>query len=117
MLPKNYRIQKKNEISSLLQSKRRLSSTNFGLGFSSTLLPNFRLLVVVSKKISKKAVVRNLIRRRIQSVFASLKSKDRLPSGLDCSIIVRRSEIQKLDYDQLLLEITTACRRLSTKNY
>lgn len=115
MLPKNYRIQKKNDISSLLKSRRRLSSQHFGIQFNSTQVPNFRLLVVVSKKISKKAVTRNLIRRRIQSVFGELKSVGRLPASLDCAIVVRQPKIQELKWEALKDEVILACRQLMSR--
>ena len=51
---------------------------------------DFRLAVVVSKKVDKKAVVRNRIRRRIYELF-----RCRLPSfgmGVDMAVIVQKSD-------------------------
>ncbi|PIQ66526.1 MAG: ribonuclease P protein component [Candidatus Zambryskibacteria bacterium CG11_big_fil_rev_8_21_14_0_20_42_18] len=66
MLPKTQRIPRK-LFGLLLESKKYLNSEHFSLRITSS--EKARIAVSVSKKISKKAVVRNKIRRRAYSVL------------------------------------------------
>lgn len=65
MLSKNKRIPRK-LFKPLLESKKYLNSQNFSLRMVSA--NEVRVAVSVSKKVSKKAVVRNKIRRRAYSI-------------------------------------------------
>ncbi|MDP3874992.1 MAG: ribonuclease P protein component [bacterium] len=69
MLPKNRRIPRKLFIS-LLESGKHFNSKHFSLRVTSS--DKVRVAVSVSKKISKKAVVRNKVRRRAYSAVRSL---------------------------------------------
>ena len=47
--------------------------SHFSLRFSPS--SELKLIISVSKKVSKKAVVRNLIKRRVRAVFKDMKPK------------------------------------------
>jgi len=61
-----------------------------------------RFAVVVSAKVSKRAVVRNRIRRRIWAVIAA--SDFLIPSGLDI-IIISSPEAAKAEYPAIKQEV------------
>ncbi len=68
MLPKTSRISREN-FSELLKSSKFYHSPHFILRVGNAALGRARFGVSVSKKISKKAVTRNLIRRRVYSIL------------------------------------------------
>ncbi|MGE5530681.1 MAG: ribonuclease P protein component [Bacteroidota bacterium] len=68
-----------------------------------------RVAFVVSKKVSKLAVRRNLIRRRMREAFRHLLKAD--GSSLDLIIIAHR-EAAEADYWQLHAALTQAMQRL-----
>jgi ribonuclease P protein component len=53
----------------------------------------FKLLIIVSKKISKRAHERNRIKRKIQGIFEPLYREGRLPPGVSCAIQIMSSEV------------------------
>lgn len=68
-IPKNKRIERK-LFGVLEESKRSTNSKNF---FLKTAPSNeSKVAVIVSKKVSKKAVVRNKVRRRVYSIIKTL---------------------------------------------
>ena len=71
MLPKAKRIPRK-LFGELLLSKRYANSPHFSLRVSPLQEGSSRFAVSVSKKVSKKASVRNTIRRRVYSVLRNL---------------------------------------------
>ena len=72
MLPKAHRSVDKSSIIPTIREgqKKKYGSLSFYLLKVSTPL---RVVVIVSKKVSKKAVERNLLRRRIYSIIKDLK--------------------------------------------
>ena len=69
MLPKSRRIPRES-FKPLLLSRKYLNSEHFSLRVAPSTKP--RVAVSVSKKVSKKAVVRNRVRRRVYSVTATI---------------------------------------------
>jgi len=63
----------------------------------------YRLAVVVSKKVSKSAVVRNRIRRRIYEVFRSLQMRTDLAH--DIVITVYSEQIASMEHKELRQQI------------
>ena len=64
---------------------------------------DYRLAVVVSKKISKKAVVRNRIRRRVFEVFRKHKLLDGRP--IDVVVYVQNDSVAEIPNNQLETQI------------
>ncbi|MEM1311929.1 MAG: ribonuclease P protein component [Patescibacteria group bacterium] len=93
MLQKGWRLVKDKEIKKAYSTRLRARTDFTNLYLSKTLKPNFQLLVVVSKKIYKKANKRNRIKRKIESVFEKLKFEGRLPAGIACIVQVRDKQI------------------------
>ena len=91
MLKKENRITKKKEFDQIFSKGRSrytdflgVKSLNNGLTFN-------RFGIIISNKVSKKAVTRNLIRRRIRSEL----SKFGLTTGFDAIIIVQPVILKK----------------------
>lgn len=100
MLPKKSRITRK-EFPALLSSRNFFHSDHFILRSAESGDHKPHLGVSVSKKISKKANIRNTIRRRVYSaVYPELKN---LKSFL--MLIVAKPGSEKIKGDQLLKEI------------
>ncbi len=71
--------------------------------------PTSRLGVTVSKRVNKRAVVRNLLKRRIKEVFRT--SLPEIADGYDVVIIVRQSATQ-IGFQELKGELLRALRKL-----
>jgi len=71
----------------------------------------YRLAVVVSKKVSKSAVVRNRIRRRL---YAALQDElaDRREPTLDMILTVFDESLATISAEQLVKNVQALCRRL-----
>ena len=94
MLPKSSRIPRA-LFKSLLESRQYFNSEHFSLRVASS--DTVRVAVSVSKKISKKAVIRNKIRRRVYSAFRNIIST--LKPGL--YLIVAKPKAQKVKGKEL----------------
>ena len=66
-LPSKNRLAKKKDIEYVFKNGRRLTTTSFRLFFCPNDLPYSRFAFSISKKVSKKAVMRNRLRRRVAS--------------------------------------------------
>ncbi len=73
--------------------------------FFTYLRPNivdrFELLIVVSKKVFKKANLRNRIKRKISAVFIDLHTKKRLPSNISTIIQIKSPKLILLSTEEL----------------
>lgn len=117
MLPKKYRLIKEKDIKQVFKQSRK---SNFGSiqtllrfkknsdqqsnNFGNQSISAFRALVIVSKKIHKRAVKRNRIRRNFQQALQYiLKSMPTAPS-LDLVIMVRDRKILEENIQQAYIE-------------
>lgn len=74
-----------------------------------------RCAVVVSKKVSKSAVVRNRIRRRMYELIRQLEQP--VPSGLDLVVLVYSEEIADIEHEQLKQALQALLQKIyRTKN-
>jgi ribonuclease P protein component len=112
MLKKENRLVKKVEIDGILKAKKKVYFKNIQIKLAKNNVSKFRSLVVVSKKISKRAVKRNRIRRIFNSFFVKLQGDGRLPSGIDVMILIKNKDIlvEKVwdFYFEKVVEIITA---------
>jgi ribonuclease P protein component len=86
MLPKDNRIKKKNDFELIFNKGRTFKNSFFILKVLSNDLKINRFAFVISKKVSKKAVERNKIRRRIVSFLEA--NLHNFKEGLDVIFIV-----------------------------
>lgn len=88
MLPRGHRLRKTRDFERVFSSRSAVSGRFIRAVYLKTTLPISRLAVTVSTKVSKKAVVRNKIRRRVR---ATLKEYVPLPPSLDIVIIALKT--------------------------
>ncbi|HNV97396.1 MAG TPA: ribonuclease P protein component [bacterium] len=105
MIAREFRISRKKDFDIILKSKLKFYSNNFVLRFSKNELSKSRFCVVVSKKISKKAVIRNKIRRRVYEIIRLNYNK--IKPGFDFMILVKLSvlELEYKDIERDLLYV------------
>jgi ribonuclease P protein component len=109
MLPAPNRLRKNHEI--LRVYKRGVYGGADGLlsvKALTTRAPKTRIVVVVSKKVDKRAVVRNRIRRRLGAVLSTIW--ETVPGGYDIVVSVH-SDVSKLVTPELTRLVTLALTR------
>ena len=72
MLPRKHRLLAEKDFSRLLRSGRQLSAGPFGLKFAKNGLGASRIGFAVGVKVAKRAVVRNLLKRRLREITRKL---------------------------------------------
>ncbi len=88
MLNKDNRLRKKREIEAVFKSKKSFYSDFFGVKAIKNNLGINRVVIIISAKVSKKAVNRNKIKRRIKAVF--IKENIKMKQGFDFMIILKK---------------------------
>jgi ribonuclease P protein component len=88
MIKKEKRLRKKKDIENVFKNGKSFYSEILGVKILKNDLKISRYCVVISANISKKAVERNKIRRRIKAVI--LKEESLLKKGFDCLIITKK---------------------------
>lgn len=89
MLRKENRLLKTKEFNLVFKKGRFISSQSFLLKYYPNFLAKSRFGFVVSTKVSKKAVVRNRIKRRLREI--TRKQLPCISAGYDIVIIVKKS--------------------------
>ncbi len=122
-LPKTYRLRRRQDFQQVYQKGRRRTGTHLSV----TVLPRPRSLdgstarhfdatcfgISISKKVSKKAVDRNLIKRRIKGALRQLISEI-LPGKM--VVITCKPSIIGCDYDKILRELEKLLLTLEVMN-
>lgn len=98
MLAANNRLRKAGDINRVYAKGRGVSTQGLGIKFLRTGLATHRLAVVVGKKVSKKAVVRNRIRRRLAEQVKDPGIK--IPAGYDI-ILTAHEDLSELPTAEL----------------
>lgn len=108
MLRSEFRLKKSRDISRVFKRGSFGAAKELSVKAASNNLPNSRVVVVVSKKVSKKAVVRNKIRRRVSGVLeADWKTVE---TGYDIVVTVRE-DVSDMSAAGLKAATLTALRR------
>ena len=104
-LAKIHRIRKKNDFEIIFSQGRTVQNSFFFIYYLETHKKNSRFAIVVSSKVSLKAVIRNKIRRRIREIVG--KFLTRINLGVDIIILVKpKVKDQKfLELEDSLVEI------------
>lgn len=109
MLPRIYKLTKKRDIENLAKTGRRLGSVFFNVKYKKSAHTKERYLIVVSAKVSKKAVERNKVRRRVREIIRTEMLGDL--GGFDIMVVVKDSALRagfdalKSDLLNLLVKI------------
>ncbi|MBC7471676.1 MAG: ribonuclease P protein component [candidate division SR1 bacterium] len=105
MLPKDFRLKNQEDIRSVLRSKVSAKTEHTLIKIQISDLPIFRIAIIISKKIFKRANKRNRIRRKVMALFEQLKYNDRLPPYISCVIQIQNKNIIVQDNIQLHSQI------------
>jgi ribonuclease P protein component len=111
VLNRNYRIQSEQNVTRVYRRGQGSRAGQFGLKYAPNQLDRSRLAVVVSKKISKSAPVRNRIRRRLYERFRD--HWDKIIPGYDMVLNVYAADTVDLpvaDLDRLVAELLTRAK-------
>jgi ribonuclease P protein component len=108
MLVRRYRLTKRNDFKKVFQRGKKSFGKLFSIRHLVNDLENPRIAVVVSNKVSKRAIVRNKIKRRIRAVVKNnladvSDNYDVIISALPPSVDV--------DYDTLKVELINALKQ------
>lgn len=98
MLPINNRLKEKKDFSSIMKYGSALSFPLFNIKYYKKQEGECRFGIVVSNKISKKAVVRNLIKRRLREALRRNKEQFILQTD---TIIFAKSKIVNTTYKDI----------------
>lgn len=104
-LPSKHRLKRRLNFQSVYQQGIRRSSRYFivrGLRVDESVSVYTQIGISVSRKVSKKAVVRNQIKRHIRVAFRSLLPKISSPWFI---VIVVKPEVKKCNYEHFLREL------------
>ena len=108
MLPKQYRLKKKKDFKLVFEKGKTFNNKFLFLKGAKNALKNSRFAFVVGLKTSKKAVVRNRIKRLLREIIRE-KLND-IKSGFDVVIRVR-AEIVNKDYKEIKKELESLLKK------
>lgn len=100
MLPKENRLKKKKEFEIVFKDGKTLKGNNIIIKYLGNGLDYAKIGFIVSKKVSKKAVERNKIRRRLREATRNVNLK----KGLNI-IIIALSKIKDVSYIEIEADI------------
>ena len=109
MLKKNNRITKNKEFDTIFKGGRGAYSQILGIKAVQTDKETSRFGILISTKVSKKAVVRNRLKRQIREI---IKQKlEKILPGRDC-VIITLPQIKEADFAQIEEAINFCLKRL-----
>lgn len=113
MLPKKNRLTLDKEFNNIFKNGRSSYNDIIGIKAIKNNLTVVRFGIIVSNKISKKAVERNKVKRRIRSII--LSEINNIRPGYDC-VIITLPKIITEDFPKIKLSIINHLTRLGLRN-
>ncbi len=102
MLPKEYRLKRKKDFEKVLRKGKLLAKNFLTLKTVKNNLKTIRIGVVVSRKVSKKAVLRNKTKRRLrEAARANIK---KIKPGYDLIFFTKKG-IEKESFSEIKKEV------------
>jgi len=114
MLSNKFRLRRKEEVESVFKKGGSVVAPGLILRFLPNSLPHSRVAVLVGKKLARRAVDRNRIRRRVREV-ARLHF-DKIPTGFDLLIVAREIKLLEIDFGILEKNFLTLLRKWTNRN-
>jgi len=108
MLPQNNRLAKTKDFENIYKKGRNFFTKILGIKYTKNELNITRIGIVISQKISKKAVIRNKIKRRLREILR-LRLKT-IIKGYDVVILTRKG-IEDCTYEELEKNIDYAFKK------
>lgn len=113
MLAKKYRFHGLGSLRAAMRHGIAVRTTDFTLRALKGKEQNSRIGIIVSRKVSKSAVIRNRIRRRI---YESVRLNwNLIPHPVDLVVIAHSDKIAEVDHEKLTAAYIKAAKDLSEK--
>lgn len=110
MLAQKNRLTKKKDFDLVFKKGKSSFNDYLGIKILKNKLDYPRFGVIVSSKISKKAVVRNKIKRRIKDVLR--RERKNISNNIDC-VVITLPLIKKADYNEIKTALLNSLKRLN----
>lgn len=114
MLPSKYRLKLKRDFERVFTMGTSCCGRALILKYQNNDLPQSRFGFVVSNKVSKKAVERNLLRRRLRAVIYKMLPEIFIHRDY---VFIARAGILKLEYKDLKKEVEWILRQINHTKY
>ena len=114
MLAKENRLKRKKDFEKLFKEGKSFREKFLVLKINKNNLNSNRFGFIVSKKVSKKAPVRNKIKRRLREIVR--KEIDNYQKGFDVAIIALPGTVLK-DFKEIDQALTSALKKIKILNY
>ncbi|MFH0834255.1 MAG: ribonuclease P protein component [Patescibacteria group bacterium] len=112
MLAAEFRLRKKSEVDQVFRQGKVVAIPAIALRFLPNTFDYSRVAVLVGKKLAKKAVARNRIRRRLREIVRL--NFTRIPVGLDLLIIARETKLREIDFTELTAKFLELIAKLNS---
>jgi len=113
MLSSKFRLRRKEEVNLVFKTGRSISAPEFAFRFLPNSLSGTRIAVLVGVKLSKKAVDRNRIRRRLREIARLNFTK--IPPGFDLLIVARNSKLLEIDFVDLTAKFLSLVAKIPNR--
>lgn len=101
MLPKINRIKKKKDFAVIFKKGKNFKTGSLILKIAQNAIGQYRFGFIISQKVSKKAVVRNKIRRRLAEIVKkNINTKVKKEAGLD-AVFIGLPGLEKKDFPEV----------------
>lgn len=114
MLKKIYRITKDKEFQAIYRRGRYQSTALFSIHYLPSKRNLTRFGIVISKKITKKATERNLLKRRVREIARELQPK--IIGKYDIVISIKKPVLEK-DFNELRKSIISSFEKANLLNH
>jgi len=114
MLPKENRLKKKKDFEKLFKEGKSFSEKFLVLKINKNNLNNNRFGFIVSKKISKKAVARNKIKRQLREIVR--KEINNYQKGFDVAVIALPG-IESKNFEEMSQALERILKKIKILNY
>jgi ribonuclease P protein component len=109
MLARTYRLRKNSDFQRLYKTGKRFTTANLVLYWSPSKLDYTQFGFVISKKVAKKATVRNSLKRRLTAVVEEKFDGIRRPIK---AIVLIKNDFGPLSPKELQSEVTTLLQKV-----
>ncbi len=105
MLPQDSRLQNEKDIERVYKKGKSFKEDFLILKVVKSNLAKSRFVFIISRKVSKKAVARNKIKRRLREIIK--KQTKRIAPGFDILVIARSEIVEKsfLEIEKILIKL------------
>jgi len=109
MLAQQYRLQKDRDFKLVFEHGKTVSSKFLFFKFKKNDLPISRFGFIIGKKISKKATIRNKIKRRLREIIR--KNINNIKPGFDI-VVGAKTEVLEKTYQEIEHEVDCLLKKL-----